>query len=243
MVRFSNVHYGGLLSTFTMLAAVSALSVPAAFLAGEPRIAEYVPAFAATALAFYATLHVIGGYFLRALYNHPRNKLRVLVLGMNSRTMEFCKIINETKHMGAEVHGYLDVRESPDAPIKYLGTIDDLGTVLRSQVIDMVSIFLPIRSFYDVIDLIIETCCFYGVTSYIVGNVFEVGSVRRTETSINDFGSMAYSSTTVDYVGLAVKRIFDTVAAAAGLVALSPVMLAVALYIKLVSRGPVFFTQ
>jgi lipopolysaccharide/colanic/teichoic acid biosynthesis glycosyltransferase len=39
------------------------------------------------------------------------------------------------------------------------------------------------------------------------------------------------------------KRAFDIIAATAGLVVLSPVMLFVALFIKLDSRGPVFFRQ
>jgi lipopolysaccharide/colanic/teichoic acid biosynthesis glycosyltransferase len=39
------------------------------------------------------------------------------------------------------------------------------------------------------------------------------------------------------------KRLFDIVASAAGLILLSPVMLLTALLIKLDSRGPVFFKQ
>ena len=40
-----------------------------------------------------------------------------------------------------------------------------------------------------------------------------------------------------------IKRIFDFTAALAGLVVLSPMFLAIALWIKLDSRGPVFFRQ
>lgn len=247
MVRFSrmrrSVTYGGLISTFGVLLAVTVISLPVTLLTSEIRAVEFTAAFAGTAMLLYAFLHAVGGRILRKIYNHPRNRLNVLVLGMNNRTLEFCQIIKNTKHIGAEVHGYLDVREFPDAPVPYLGALGDLDAVLRNQVIDMVSIFLPVRSFYDAIDKIIETCGFYGVTSFIVGNVFEATSIRRVPTSISDFGSMAYSSTTVDYVGLAVKRAFDVIASAAGLIVLSPVMLCVAAYIKLSSKGPVFFTQ
>jgi lipopolysaccharide/colanic/teichoic acid biosynthesis glycosyltransferase len=42
---------------------------------------------------------------------------------------------------------------------------------------------------------------------------------------------------------LALKRLFDVTMATLGLLALSPLMLAVALLVKLTSRGPVFFAQ
>jgi exopolysaccharide biosynthesis polyprenyl glycosylphosphotransferase len=247
MVRFSNVHrsvtYGGLFSAQCVLLIVGAAAVLLSLYCREPYAAKLLAGFTGVAMVLCAALHLISSHLLYRLYNHPRNKLKVLVLGMNRRTKEFCKIIKDTEHMGAEVYGYLDVRDVEGAPVRYLGTIDDLGVILRSEVIDMVSIFLPIRSFYDAIDLIIETCGFYGVTSYIVGNVFEADTIKRVPTSINDFGNMAYSSTTIDYVGLAFKRVFDFFAALAGLVVLSPVLLGVAAYIKMVSKGPVFFTQ
>lgn len=247
MVRFSNIRHsitaGGIISAQMVLLVVGILSVIIALWCGTPHTPLVMAGFTVMTMVLVAILHMISSHLLRRLYNHPRNKLKVLVLGMNHRTKEFCQIIQDTEHMGAEVHGYLDVREFEGAPVKYLGTIDDLGNVLRSQVIDMASIFLPIRSFYDAIDLIIETCGFYGVTSYIVGNVFEADTIKRVPTSINDFGNMAYSSTTVDYVGLAFKRIFDFFSSLAGLIVLSPLFLLIAVYIKIVSRGPVFFTQ
>src|SRR5581483_7395544 len=42
---------------------------------------------------------------------------------------------------------------------------------------------------------------------------------------------------------LAMKRLFDVVMSALGLIALSPLMIIVAVLVKLTSRGPVFFAQ
>lgn len=247
MVRFTNITYsvtsGGIIDAMLALLIVGCLSLILAFVYGTPHTPIVVAGFTLTTMALILILHMIGSSVLRRLYNHPRNKLKVLVLGMNHRTEEFCQIVKDTAHLGAEVHGYLDVKPVEGAPVRYLGTIDDLGVILRGEVIDMASIFLPIRSFYDTIDIIIETCGFYGVTSYIVGNVFEADTIKRVPTSISDFGNMAYSSTTVDYVGLAIKRLFDIFSSLAGLIVLSPLLLGVAVFIKLVSRGPVFYKQ
>lgn len=248
MIRFSgmnsSVTYGGLVSAQSVLILVGGLGMGVAWLAeGDAHSAKLLGGFTGLSMLICAALHLTGSYFVHRYYNNPNNKISVLVLGMNSRTREFCKIIRNTQHLGAEVFGYLDEREGKNADIRYLGKLEDLDSILKGQVIDMVSVFLPVRTFYDDIDRIIDVCGFYGITSYIVGNVFEADSIRRVPTSINDFGNMAYSTTTVDYVGLAVKRVFDFVAALAGLLLFSPVMLCVAAYIKLVSRGPVFFRQ
>ncbi len=234
----------GLLSAEVVLLCAGGVSLIMTTFYGTPHSSIVVLGFTLMAMVLALVLHLVSAYFLGKWYNHPRNKLNVLVLGMNYRTKQFCQIINKTLHIGAEVCGYLDEREVEDAPSRYLGTLDDLDKVLRARVVDMVSIFLPIRSFYDTIGDIIKTCGFYGVTSYLVGNVFEAhDGIRRVQTSINDFGNMAYSATSADYVGLVMKRVFDVVAAAFGLILLSPLLLGIAVFIKVSSKGPILFKQ
>ncbi|MCC8166272.1 MAG: hypothetical protein LIQ31_09005, partial [Planctomycetes bacterium] len=241
IVRFDGAHHS--LTSRCRIAAqkvilvVGAASALAGLLFISTRIALIMAGFTVMTMALIGILHWISCHLLHRLYNLPHNKIKVLVLGMNGRTKAFCQVINDTGHLGAEVHGYLDEREMEGAPARYLGTIDDISVILRSQVIDMVSIFLPIRTYYDTIDKIMGICRFYGVTSYIVGNVFAADTLHRVPTSINDFGNMAFSSASIDYVGLAVKRLFDIVCALAGLVILSPLLLAIAIFIKIVSRG------
>ncbi len=247
MARFSNASYSvtfGIIADSEMVLLLSGgLSLLVSLWYSTERITLAIAGFTMTAMALVLLLHLLASNLLRKLYNLPRNKLKVLVLGMNHRTELFCQIIRDTAHLGADVYGYLDAKEVKGAPVKYLGTIDDLGVILRSEVIDMAAIFLPIRSYYDTIDLIIETCCFYGVTSYIIGNVFDADIAKRVPTSINDFGNMAYSSVTIDYVGLACKRCFDFIAALLAIALFSPLLGAIALFIRLTSKGPIFFRQ
>ncbi len=247
MTRFSggsdSVTVGIIIDAELVLAAVGSICLIMAFLYGAEQTPWAIVGFSMTAMAFVFILHFLVSSFLHKIYNLPRNRLKVLVVGMNHRTKAFCQIIKGTSHLGAEVHGYLDAKQVAEAPVRYLGKIDDLGLILRSEVIDMTAIFLPIRSYYDTIDEIIETCGFYGVTSYLIGNVFDADLAKRVPTSINDMGNMAYSTITVDYAGLAFKRIFDFLAALAALVVISPLLAAIAIYIKFVSPGPIIFRQ
>ncbi|MCC8190922.1 MAG: exopolysaccharide biosynthesis polyprenyl glycosylphosphotransferase [Planctomycetes bacterium] len=199
--------------------------------------------FTATTMFLLAVGHLAAITLLSRMYCRPANRLRILVMGMNHRTRDFCQVLQSTPHLGTKLRGYLDVQEYPDAGLPYCGPLDRLDDLLHSEVIDVVFIFLPVRSYYDAIHQAIETAGFYGVTAYIVGNLFDTETTKKRPLCIADFGSMAFSSTSVDYVGLGIKRIADILLAAAALVVLSPLLAGIALFIKLSAGGPVLFRQ
>ncbi|MDR2391521.1 MAG: exopolysaccharide biosynthesis polyprenyl glycosylphosphotransferase [Planctomycetota bacterium] len=200
-------------------------------------------AFMIATMGLITSGHVLTSFFLQSLYSQPANMLKIVVIGMNHRTSDFCKVLQATSILGTEVRGYLDKKEIPNSPANYLGGLENLDTILRSEVIDVVFIFLPIRSFYDDIHKAIATSVFYGVAAYIVGNVFETGSIKRQPLCISDFGNMAFSSTSVDFFGLVSKRFMDVILSFFLLVSLSPLLLAIAIFIRRVSPGPVIFRQ
>jgi len=74
------------------------------------------------------------------------------------------------------------------------------------------------------------------------GEAFEPQLQEMEGSEVEDGSVLASGESTHERRGyVAVKRVFDTVAAAIGLVVLSPVLLLIAAAIKLDSRGPVFF--
>ncbi|MDR0361571.1 MAG: sugar transferase [Planctomycetota bacterium] len=247
ILRFSSfttsVSWGGFLDAQILLAALGLAFAGIAWFNGIVGAPTVMLGFSGVAMAIIMALHLVVSTLLRKSYNHPRNKLRILVVGMNNRTRAFCGVLQTTIHLGAELRGYLDEDQVENAPIPHVGKPEQLGDTLRDKVVDVVFIFLPVRTFYDTIENVIETCGFYGVTSYIVGNVFESDTIKKQPLCINDFGNMAFSGTTVDYVGMAVKRVADVIMATIGLIVLSPIVAAIAAYIKIVSPGPVFFIQ
>ncbi len=225
VVRFSSfdhsITWGGFFKAQISLAIMALIFICFAEAYVDRGTSLAIVGYTLLSMFLISTLYIITSQTLRGLYNLPTNKLRVLVVGMNDRTKTFCTVLRNTPHLGAEVRGYLDDRET-ESPVPYFGDTKNLGVILRREVIDIVFIFLPVRSFYDTIQLIIETSAFYGVTSYIVGNVFEADNIKKHPLCINDFGSMAFSSTTVDYLGLAAKRILDALLSATALVITAP---------------------
>jgi exopolysaccharide biosynthesis polyprenyl glycosylphosphotransferase len=144
-----------------------------------------------------------------------------------------------------ELAGFIDTPESrpasDDVARHCMGTLDQLETILMQHAIDEVCIALPIKSQYPAIQETLLVCERVGVRTKYQADLFtsEVAWPRYD----NPGSPMVTMHVVPDDHRLAVKRLFDVLAAAAGIVLLSPVMLLAAIAIKLTSPGPVFFAQ
>ena len=144
-----------------------------------------------------------------------------------------------------EVVGFVD--SEPQAPLQnsdalHLGVEEDLERILMSHVVDDVVIGLPIKSRYEAIQKTIAACERVGVPAKYPADLFRdtLGLSLldgRVNTPFLAFLVVPEDSRRV------VKRLIDVVGAAGLIIMLAPVMLAVALVVKLTSPGPVFFAQ
>lgn len=122
----------------------------------------------------------------------------------------------------------------------HLGVISDLEHILMRRVVDDVFIGLPVKSHYDEICESLAVCARVGVRASYSGDLFGGHSGRRRLERAAPVLSMSHTSRAEL---LAVKRAMDVAGAAALLVLLAPVMIGVAILIKLTSKGPVLFAQ
>jgi exopolysaccharide biosynthesis polyprenyl glycosylphosphotransferase len=108
--------------------------------------------------------------------------------------------------------------------------------------VDEVLIALPIRSCYGQIEDVIRVCERVGVESKYFADVFENAFARPSYDRAS--GTPAVSLKVVqDDARVIVKRTLDIVLAMVAVVTLAPLMLAIALAVKLTSPGPVLFSQ
>ncbi len=109
------------------------------------------------------------------------------------------------------------------------------------RVVDDVLIGLPVKSRYDEIRQSLAACARVGVPASYSADLFGGGSAHPSPA---DHAAPVLSLSAMPSPELlAVKRAMDVVGAVVLLVVLAPVMLGVAVAIKLTSRGPVLFTQ
>jgi exopolysaccharide biosynthesis polyprenyl glycosylphosphotransferase len=220
-----------------------AVLIPLTSVSGSIELSD-LPYFWAAALA--SGLLVRGGRraIVHAGHRRPR---RVLIVGAGRLARRVYRDLRADGAQRYEVVGVLDVPGNGTAhgdgfERETTGTLDELETLLMRQVLDEVVIALPVKSCYQEIQHAIAVCERAGVEARYGAALFE-STVAHPRYEAH--GSQPFVAMQVAPMGPAlwVKRGIDIVGAAAGLVALAPLLLFVAVAIKLTSRGPVFFAQ
>lgn len=170
---------------------------------------------------------------------------RVLIVGTDEVAQAIYRRIVATPGLGYHILGFVanGATQKQDAvPGEVLGTVSDLSHLVLEHRPDEVIIALPQASRDEVLD-IIDQAQRENVTVKVYPDVFQI---ITSEASVDDLGGMPLL--TVRDVALrgwrlALKRAMDLALSAVGLVLLSPILLLLAIVIKLDSKGPVFYTQ
>jgi exopolysaccharide biosynthesis polyprenyl glycosylphosphotransferase len=173
-----------------------------------------------------------------------RNTRFLLVLGTTPESQAFADLVDSHPSLGLQVVGHL--AETADRPAMTtrptLGTIDDLADILHVRVVDEVAICLP----YTEASRIEEIAAFCEEEGKIVRIPMPfVGRAIATARAEEFGGLLIYSilSGPDRVAALLGKRIFDVVGGILIAVLLTPLMIAIAGWIVLDSRGPILFRQ
>lgn len=179
---------------------------------------------------------------LAGLVNKGKTKRRssVLVIGAEGglRVMDF---IEKNKHLGYEVVGYLDDRLGSREGRNILGTIRDLPQVLQSQQVDEIVIAtkeLDSRHLRSAV----EAADYNGVRINFIPDF--IHNLNGANWAFNKVGLPVIDMREIPldhYHNYFIKRLFDILASLLVLILISPILLVVALLIKLDSRGPLFY--
>jgi exopolysaccharide biosynthesis polyprenyl glycosylphosphotransferase len=129
-----------------------------------------------------------------------------------------------------------------DSSEPVLGDIDELETILMSNAIDEVVIALPVKSMYDQIQKAIGICERLGTQSQYSIDLFATKITKRRSVDPND-PSLILLHMIHNETGMALKRLTDIIFAGMSLILLSPLMLVLALCVRMSSKGPILFRQ
>lgn len=140
--------------------------------------------------------------------------------------------------------GFVDSEPVPmnGTPIRMLGGIAELESLLVQEPIDEVLIALPIKSQYAGVQRALRICERIGVQATYLADVFEHG-LARPRFELAATLAVVTLPMRADDSRMIVKRAIDIVGATVCLVMLSPVFVVTAVAVKLTSTGPVFFKQ
>jgi exopolysaccharide biosynthesis polyprenyl glycosylphosphotransferase len=147
---------------------------------------------------------------------------------------------------GFDIEGYFADSDAPPsnplACLPRLGTLTALPEYIVARDVEIVFIAMPVDNHDRLLELISQ-CEGVDVEFMMVPDVLDVltSNVRLTEYEGIPF--LTLKGTSMTPWGRVAKRAFDVVVSCLLLVGLSPLLLLVALLVKLTSRGPILYRQ
>ena len=183
--------------------------------------------------------------FLRFFRSKGYNRRRVLIIGAGELGEKVSKRIKESSWTGLEIAGFLDDSMDVGASIqgaKILGKIRDINKITSEYDIDQVFITLPAKA-YRKIMYVVENLRDEVISVRIVPDIYQAVTLYGGIEEFNGLPIINLTDSKMYGWNVIVKRVADVAFSSLALALLSPIMLTIALIIKLTSRGPVIFKQ
>jgi len=183
--------------------------------------------------------------YLRNIRKKGFNFRAVLIVGSNHRAKGFAETIESHPEWGLKILGFIDEEEMLGRSIgasQVIGVFDDISRILDENVVDEVIFIMP-RNWLDRLEQYVRVCEKVGVKATISIDFFDTAIAKPVLKELGGWPLLTFDSTPNDYFFLTMKRTLDLIGSGVGLIVLSPLFLAIALIMKITSRGPVFFRQ
>jgi exopolysaccharide biosynthesis polyprenyl glycosylphosphotransferase len=235
-----------------LLKAVALSTALLALLAESIRISMITSRFLASFWLISSFLVVTSRLLLRSLLaklrRNGRNLRHMLVLGTNSRAIDFSRKILEKPELGYRLVGFVDEDWQKIAEFKQTGfpVVSDftgLAEFLRRNVVDEVAMYLPLRSFYEYSFQAASLCEQHGIIMRYDGDIFGLKKSRLSPDEFDGDHHVASYTGVRDWWPLVAKRILDIAFSFMLLLLLVPVFAIISLLIKFASDGPILFRQ
>ena len=183
---------------------------------------------------------------LRSMRSKGYNQKHILLVGYSNAAEGFIDRVKANPEWGYQIRGILDdtkARGEEYNGIKVIGCIDDLNFILEQNSLDEIAITLSLGE-YERLRHIVNLCEKSGVHTKFIP---DYGNIIPTVPYTEDLLGMPVVH--IRHVPLnsllnsTMKRMVDILGAIVAIILFSPIMLIVAITIKLTSPGPIIFCQ
>jgi putative colanic acid biosysnthesis UDP-glucose lipid carrier transferase len=169
-----------------------------------------------------------------------------IIAGYNTSSLELARRLKSNPGMRVEVTGFFDDRSSDrlgmEADAKLVGSLSDMSQYVKDNRTDVIFIALPIRHVKRVMNLL-DDLRDTTASIYYVPDIFVFDLIQARSGEIHGIPVVAMCETPFyGYRGVA-KRVTDVGFSALILLLLLPLLVLIAIVVKLSSAGPIIFKQ
>lgn len=168
-----------------------------------------------------------------------------VIVGANEISLKLSQRIAEFPYLLIDIHGFFEGRNESRIQSGFgprLGEIADVASYARKHNIEMIFISLPMSSqprIREILDDLHDTTA----SIYFLPDVYVFDLMQARFNNVGGIPVVAIGESPFAGIDSVVKIVSDFVFAASILVLLSPLMLGIALAVKLTSPGPAIFKQ
>jgi exopolysaccharide biosynthesis polyprenyl glycosylphosphotransferase len=187
---------------------------------------------------------LIGRAITYSEYERGLNTRNVVILGSNHISLALKEHISKRSHLGYTFRGFVGVPAasgSSIAPTEVLGGIDQIRQIAKQYFIDELVIAEPCS--VDQVISILEEAREIDLDVRVLPGYYESVTADAPIEYLGDFPVVALHRGHVPLFAMALKRIFDIAMSLGALLAAAPVMIAIAIAIRLEDGGPVFYVS
>jgi exopolysaccharide biosynthesis polyprenyl glycosylphosphotransferase len=167
--------------------------------------------------------------------------LRTLVIGVNGEARTLARVLTKKRHIGYEVLGFVGQYDGSMDGLPVVGTID----TLRQTVIDhdVAAIFIAGSGGVDALVRTDEALAGLAVRVRTSLGLPHLAASSVVVRAIDGMAMLAVERTRPSEFNLLLKRALDLVIASVGLVLALPVVVVIAIAVRLSGEGPIIFAQ
>ncbi len=217
------------------------------FIFGFTDYSRYMLAmFAIFSTIFSVTERFIIRTLLKLMRSKQYNIKYILMIGADELGIKFSGVINENEYLGYSIMGFLDDNLEKGERINgstIIGVVGDLEDVISEKLVDRVIITLS-HTQYHRLEWIVETCEKCGVRAEIVPDYYRYMPAKPHMDIIEGIPLIQIRHIPLDNTfNRYMKRSLDLILVVPAIVIFSPLIILVAILVKISSPGPVIFKQ
>jgi putative colanic acid biosysnthesis UDP-glucose lipid carrier transferase len=192
--------------------------------------------------------HQLANRYLSSKYYIASVKKTAVIVGVNGLSSQLQERVEANAQYGIQIKGFFDViseRESaqlPAAGYQFLGEITQLSEYVKKNGIDIIYIALP-PSLHAQIMALLDDLKDTTASIYFVPNFFMADLIQARIDEIDGMPVVAMCETPFSGFNGFIKYMSDLVFASLILVLISPLLVFIAIGVKLSSPGPILFKQ